>query len=302
MHRINFKNILVAGILLSAFLFQSCSSGNEKNNELIFKELNESLEKSAETIKKRNSDIYERFYEKLYTPSMHEKTQIWQPKALQIKSNTDSVSSFISYLKQMAIAGHYLNDEPKNLKVLYEKLKEYYSNTLNTDPMIHTMFEKSIFIAGKEFNSKDGSFESFRKLHFYSRGSSLNLAVLSEFENNIRIIESEIINFCFNQVGSTGGGSFTKTSAFVSLNSSQVSAGKPVEIYAAIGTINNSCSPNYIINGKKVVADENGVGTLKINTKGTNGKYKVPVIIDYTDPNGVKQRIEQEVEYTVVKE
>lgn len=123
-------------------------------------------------------------------------------------------------------------------------------------------------------------------------------ALLSKIENDIYIIENRLITFCDYRAAVINE-SFDVFSVIVGQSTNITEGGKYIDIEAGVGAFSSAARPEIIINNKKTEVKD-GLATLKIKAPKTPGRYKVPVIINYTNESGLKQTKSTTVEYRVV--
>ena len=90
---------------------------------------------------------------------------------------------------------------------------------------------------------------------------------------------------------------FNKFKPIVTASASYLMPNEELTIQAGVGAFNNTASPQVFFNGNAAKMDENGVGmyTNKVSSSGS-----VSVVVEYTKPDGTKERTEpQTVKYTV---
>jgi gliding motility-associated protein GldM len=301
--------------IASVFLF-SCTN-NSKNNLTVFKALDESLVKSNQVIKQSNQDIYHGLEEKLKDPSTSAKAGIWQPRAMQIQKLSQDMINYIDNLKtelekeagltekgsfneaDVSAVNRLFSKKGKG-EELYTKLIKYKQDVFAIDLLISNTFEKTITITTNASEITEDE-KKFTKTLFTEIPTIAALAMLTKFQNNVRITENKTIMFCFQQIGSFVE-DFTTFSAIVGQSSKYLRAGDEVEIIAGVGAFSRIAKPEIVIKGKIIPIDETGTATVKFRASGKPGNYFVPVQISYTDQDGNKQTVSKSVEYTIAKE
>ena len=78
----------------------SCSSGTSENDLAVFKTLNESLINANKGISRSNEEILVTLQGKFVDPVTHYKAGIWRPKAILIKTVSDTAINYIKGLNQ----------------------------------------------------------------------------------------------------------------------------------------------------------------------------------------------------------
>jgi gliding motility-associated protein GldM len=270
-------------------------------------------------INQSNEIIYHGLEEKLNEPATSIRAGIWQPRAMQIQKLSREVVDYIENLKTelkkeagLTEKGSFKEDDVSAVnrlfskkakgEELYTKLIKYKQDVFAIDLLISNTFEKIITITVNEVTEKADGEKIFTKTAFTEIPTVAALAMLTKFQNNIRITENRTIMFCFEQITSYHH-SHEIISAIVSLNSSYLQEGEEVQVTAGIGFFTGYyIKPEVIVNGKKIPINESGVAIAKFKAIGKPGKHFVPVQISYIDQDGSKQTITKTVEYTIAKE
>src|SRR5688572_27539554 len=82
-------------ILLFIYVFTLLSCSPSKDHSTIFKALNEGLNKSSKTIKRESEFIYNALQEKRMDPLTAYRADVWEPKAVLLKSRSSQIISYI---------------------------------------------------------------------------------------------------------------------------------------------------------------------------------------------------------------
>ncbi len=84
------------------------------------------------------------------------------------------------------------------------------------------------------------------------------------------------------------------------MNSSCVKAGDIIEINAGVGSFSVQSQPKFTIDGKLISVNENGIMVYKFKTPLIAGKYNKPIKMEYTKPDGTRELMTKNIEYTVI--
>ena len=283
----------IASVLLSVIVFASCS-GNSKKDAEIIKALNESIENSNTWIERSSKDYMISFEEKLNNAGSSERAQTWYPKAKKIEQLSNDIVNDIENIKNRLVSKVSFSSE------LFDKLVEFKKDILSIDPKIDHEFQKSLRLFTKTIDSSTVDQKELFLYYFNNSSTSSALAMLTKFQNSIRVIENKIIVYCHEQVGSTDGdGLCTFISAVAIMNSTIVQPGEQIEITSGVGSFDSRPDPKVFVYDKQIPLNENAIAVFKFKAEKKPGKYYVPVKINFTDQNGRKQSIEKEIEYTV---
>jgi hypothetical protein len=236
--------------------------------------------------------------EKTQEPATMERANIWFPKTEQIAKFSTEAFIYIERLKKL----EGINSE--KAKELYMVLKKYREDILNVDSSIRLEFENNIPIISKSFDSTTKSGNEFAKKFFNNSSLAFTSAILTKFQNDIKVAENKTIAFCHNRIGSTDGeGFFDETSTIVGQSSTIVKPGDELKIMAGVGAFSRVAMPKVNINGRTVEIGEEGFALYKLRGPQKPGKYSVPVKIDYFNQTIGKQESKLiTIEYTVAKE
>jgi len=262
------------------------------------------------------------FEDKLLDPRYSQFAQLWQPKAKKVEALSFDIYRYIdnligqlaseagivtgdtkAYFKEDNVGAvtHLFQNQGRG-KELYEKLKTYKQNLLTIDPELAGRFGKNIIITTSDFDSEGDSAKDFTKTFFDGIPAIAASALLRMFENNIKIIENTLVTFCFTRIGGGGGCGYSERFwPLITQSSNYIKAGDNIEITAGIGSFSVAPQPKVIIDDKEISVDENGIVIYKFKSS-KPGKYKKSVKIEYTKPDGTKESLTKNIEYTVIEE
>jgi len=312
--RIGSKPVLVTILFIMVVFFSACSDRSE--NELaVFKALDESLINSNLTINKATETQLSILYGKTTEAGSAFKANIWYPKAMIVKEKSANIISYLEELKKTLKKEAGLNDTNNSFSAedkdavkllfktkgtdLYERLKQYRRNVLAIDSEITTVFSDKIILTTQSFDTLKNEQQNIAKAFFNDIPTVAALTILSQFQNNVKVAENRIVQFCNNKVGSFID-YYTTYSAIVAQSSTYVRAGEEIEITAGIGSFSRAARPEITVNKRNIEIDESGVAVYKFNASTKAGKHIVPISINFTDQDGKKQLITKDVEYTVI--
>ena len=83
------------------------------------------------------------------------------------------------------------------------------------------------------------------------------------------------------------------------INSSNLKAGQPIEITAGLGGFSVVSKPTFVINGKNMPLNTDGVAVYNTIATGKPGRHFIPVTITYFKPDGSQSSISKKIEYTI---
>lgn len=307
---------------LAILLFTSCADNSKSDTTLnIFRASYYGLEQSIEAISHSNKAIYNSLEGRLRDPDCMYETAIWQPKALAVRSLTENTVAYIRQLKEglkkeagfrdsfkpetlkednMTAVDRYFNEQGKG-KELFEHLTKYKQDVLAIDSVLKDKMKDRVWIFTGDFDETKAGYKEFTKTFFGNIPVIAAMAILSRFENNLVITENKFIDYCHGRTFTLRCLAFDKILPVVMQNRSCVKGGEAIEITAGIGEFTNSAGPQITVNGTAVPL-EFGVANYKLKTSTTPGTHAVPVKIEYTMPDGTRQKMTKNIEYTVVEE
>jgi hypothetical protein len=171
------------------------------------------------------------------------------------------------------------------------------STSLNKELAI--VFQKDISTSFKGFsdlkNMENYSLKNYSKIF-----DNLLYLKLVELKNRILNLKYKSLEFCNNKCSVIRCLIYEKFSAIVGQNSNVFRKGDKVSITAGIGEFSTSAMPNISVSNKKIEINPDGVAIYEFAAPKQKGKYKVPVFIEYTKPDGTKDKKQYTIEYEVV--
>lgn len=307
------KMINMMYLVLTALLALNVSS------EILnaFKTVDQSLMNANNIINQKNEEIFASFEAKLKDEKTRERASIWKPKADEVKRLADEVYAYIDALKLELKKGSGLDEqtgkykednldaatrilvEPPSAKgkELLAKLQEFKTKILALDPEIKKEFENSLPIdlsIPKTDNKGNNNWES---AYFRMTPTIAALTMLSKFQNDVRNAESQVVDFCHQQVGAVQL-VYDEFQAFAGTNSQYLMPGQELVITAGVGAFSKAARPTISIDGKPISLNAQGVAEFKTAVGGP-GSYKKKVSINFIKPDGTTASLTKDIEYTV---
>lgn len=197
-------------------LFLSACADKIKTDLNAYEALDEGLTSSNKSIDNCTSFVFHVIQNKLAEPSMADRARIWMPKAAMARELSKSIILYIEGLKSALkeeAGGQSLRkgdkipvmrvfEKRKKGVELYQHLKKYRDDMMAIDPEIARVFDPGFVLITASFDSTSDQEKNFTKTFFDDIPVTAALAMLSKFENNVKIIEFRTIEFCNNMVGS----------------------------------------------------------------------------------------------------
>ncbi len=301
--------------LVASIIFSSCAD-RIKTNIIAYRALEESLSNSNVELSQITQWYLSDLENKETSPRTLEKAKVWLPKAKLI---SDIAASHIKYIEQLktdlrkeAGAGTGGGNLKENEKApvmrlftkkgkgleLYQHLKACKQEMLAVDSFIKLNFVTNNAMVTKSFDASIDQEETFTKTFFNDLPTVAALAMLNKFENNIRILEIKLIEFCNNQVFHHGYFSFYSAIRYIS--SKIARPNDELEIVAGVGDFSKAAIPEITISGKKIPLQPEGFASFKFRAPEKVGKHIVNVEIGFIDQEGNKRVISGPLEYTVI--
>ena len=284
-----------------------------------FKTVDNSLDKTNNTVNISTENIMESFRNKLADPTSKAKAEIWYPKAQQAQQLTTAMYNDIEKLRNdilkaadfdparkkdstfkednQDIATRIMIKDGKG-KELQQKLAAYRAAMVNlVAPDRKAEFEKSLQVDPSMPRNLKGGNKTWEDAYFHMVPTVAALTILRKFENDVKTTENRVITHLHEQVGKVEV-IFDAFEAIVGQNSKYLMPGQELEITAGLGAFSKSKLPTISIGGSNVSLNEKGMAVYKV-AAGTIGSHSVPVTVSFTDQDGKPQTRTFNVEYTV---
>jgi hypothetical protein len=297
-------------ILFIVLSIAGCA-GKKDDNIVFLQEVNKSLEQSNQSIRMTSQLNYCYLENKKMEPMIADRAIKWSSKAKAILYLSDSMSKHINDLEKSLIneAGFdpfidqnkpsgndivaHVFYEHKEGQLLHEKLALYKRNVLAVDDSIARDFTSQLQIIGSDQITTTDAF-----IKKYFNGSLAEaIVMLNKIENEIRITEDKLIDFCENTTHVLTH-EFVYHSPMVIQSTTIAAPGEKITIDAGIGSFSPEAKPTITIDGKKVSGGDEGHVSFEIDA-GKPGEHAVRVVINYYDQSGVQKEYTRMVKYTV---
>jgi hypothetical protein len=294
--------------LLISLLILLYSCDNKKSSETnIYNALNGSLERSNRQLEKSSEMIEVAMKDKVPNPVFHEKAIIGLPKIEKVRILSREVYNYIEGLKTLlsnetsAISvDKIMNTERKGTE-LFRKLKLLRIALLGADPHLTQEISSMIEFWPTSFDSISSDSDLITEKYFRNVPLVGVLAVLSKFQNDIRITENRLCTL-FHEQFTNHGWTHEWPHALIGQSTRYIKPGDPIEITAGIGEFKRVGRPEVKINGKKVVVNEYGYAEYLLKPSSVAGKHSIPIEMSYLDQDGKENRLLKTIEYTVVND
>lgn len=327
------KMINMMYLVLTALLALNVSS------EILnaFKTVNNSITTSNNIIDEKNAVTYKSFENKLKDPQTAANAALWKPKADKARELSADMFTYLESLKKRLKqesgleikegVEHFKEDNldaPTRLmdkqgegKKLYDKLGAYKQQMLavlnpdefKDDPILQAdvkkakaEFEKSLPInlevpKSQSGNQLSNNANGWTTNYFHMTPTIAGLTILSKFQNDVKNSESQIVDYCHKKIGEVVV-VYDQFQALAVANANYVMPGDEIEVTAGVGSFSAAAKPLISINGQNIPLNALGTAVYKTTASGT-GEHNVNVVIEYTKPNGQKERVSKPIKYTV---
>jgi len=256
---------LITLVLLTIFSVLGSCNRNESSYRLIEEISITSLRNSNQALSQLSAANYNSLTERLRDDIYGENVELWNSKALKLKSLTSEIINQIN------------NNFP--LDTLMPLKQKYIREVISLDSNLKKVFEQNI--------------DSF--LINYSSTIS-PLFNIEKTKNDLLILESLLSGYFNNKLGAIIE-DYTVFSALVGQNSNHLESGETLEVSAGIGSYSMAAKPMFIINSDTINAEE-GRASYKLKVMG-KGKKNIPVKIIYTSSKGKQELKNFSLDYYV---
>jgi hypothetical protein len=297
-------------LLFLSTLFISCDMQNE-SEKLLIEDAIYSLERSNEAIEEFTMAQTLVFKNKLVDPIYANRARQLQNMFDSTLLTTDKAKNFIIELRNKYFTQNNLNkfsfnkDIPLKFKnegsdtALFKTIYNFQLTLLTFDESVNAEFSKEIKMSLNSFLSLDSMKTYSRNEYSKILDNQLYLKLI-ELENRIYNIRQKLVEYYNLRCGSGCILQYDKFAAIIGQNSSVLHKGDKVSITAGIGEFSTAAMPSILMFNKKIEVNPDGVAIYEFSAPSKIGKYKVPVNIEYTKPDGTKDKKQYTIEYEVV--
>jgi hypothetical protein len=259
-------------LLFLVLALLSCNS-YEKQYQLVEEISYKALRKSNRALSKLSSSNYESINNKLRDNMYGERVVFWDKKARKLEALTINI---LQDLNSVDIKSKTAID------TLYLLKCKYIHEVILIDSNLQ-----------KTFNPEIDSF-------LIKNDKPISSSFYAEItKNDILILESKFSTEFSDQLHIVFE-AFSQFRAIASQNTEHLKSGEELEIIAGIGYFITASNPTFIINGKTILPNQQGVAIYKLKVRG-KGKNSIPVKIIYTGQKGVKEEFSTTKDYFIDK-
>jgi gliding motility-associated protein GldM len=294
--------------------------------------LNDGMERTSENYALKNQFLIKQMQQTVDSTGRKEKDVKLLASANEIRKSTQELYTYIENLKQEVIIqsnakdenGNFLTGALKNTEAsgnifanqgkgeeLKKKLNDFPESikkilsiepkiVFNPEPIAKDASEIKLFENDLEARNK-----SFVTLNFVKSPVGAVLAILSQYQNTILNIESEVLTKIQEQIGGWAA-PIDQFNAKISAESNTVAAGSKFTAEMFLAASSSFSLPTMTVDGRTIQVDEKGFGKIEFNvpeaTNYINGQAKKTLTAKIiNNVNGEDQVYDLTYEYTVVK-
>ena len=287
--------------ILPIILITLCScSHNRTENSSAIEILNQGLVRSTAKIDSESNSLYRLIEAKLLDPKLSPQANIWQPVTSKIQLFSDNISIYIDSLKNELNRNPELFKSNEKRNELFNRLINYKQNLLELNPEINSVFGKRVLLISKPFDIQINNQKDFNRIFLNNPSAEAKLALLTRFQNNIRITENDLASFCYSKIDTTIS-DYNNFSLFISQSRYDVNPGQNIQLMVGVGIFSKASQPKIIIDGNKKSIGENGYVDYQFKAPNQTGIHTIPIKAYYTNLKGITESKSETIEYNVLK-
>ncbi|GAB3426871.1 type IX secretion system motor protein PorM/GldM [Niabella aquatica] len=304
------KMITVMYLVLTALLALNISS--EVLNA--FRTMNKSFSNANATIDKKTQTIFASLENKINDPKTRDLAAIWKPKAERARQLSDEMVGYIDNIKTQiqneaggANGGHF-NEKNTNAATkilvdgkegneLFNKLTDYKKSLLGIDEKVNNQFKNSLPLDLSMPVVQNKSNKTWEDAYFRRTPAIAAITVLSKFQSDIKNAESQVVEYCHNQIGEVQV-VYDEFQALATANAQFLLPGSEFTITAGVGAFSKNARPTVTIDGTPVPLNANGLAEYK-TVAGGPGSYTRKVNISFVKPDGTTATLTKDINYVV---
>ena len=304
-----FSNMVKIIAALSLILFFSACTSSVDQRQL--KAINDCLEKSNSFIETASLVARKGMEDKLMDPFSHESALIWITPATSIQQLASDVRSYIDSLKPILMKGKEFNKDQKS--ELFRKIdacRQLIPMVFDTITMLKPQIKKDMLdltrqsplLQGYPSQTDKAQITSYERNWIDSNFSSTNplmtLASLNKIQNEINSWEYKWLKYCNIHINRYLCG--FDNPFLADMSDSLLKAGQLFAVYAGVFDYPLFRNPQVTIDGTLVKPGPDGIASCAFKAAG-KGDHKIPVIIEYTRPDGTRDKVFKTLRYIVAE-
>lgn len=292
----NYVFLLFSFVLATLF---SCSERNTDNSAVI-KTLDEGLHNSNIKIDSETNSLYRIIETKLLDQKFSPQANRWEPVAYKIQLLSDDLYNYIDSLKNdLKQQANFFKSKKKGIE-LYDRLRNYKQNLLELNPEINSRFRNKFLLTSKSFDFRIDNKKDFNETFLNNTSAEFVLALLTKFQNNIRIIENDMVSFCYSKIENTES-DYNNYTLLISQSRNEVSPGQNIQLLVGVGIFSKASKPKINIDGRAISLGDNGAADYTFKASAQTGIHIVPIKVEYVNLEGITKSFSDTVKYNVSK-
>ena len=284
----------ICTLIILIGLIVSCK---DKEKDKLYDEMKLAYENNIDLMNRNIDRAYTSLERKSERAETRELGLIWGTKAQKLKSTSDSIYLYIDSLKQRKDNGF----TEMEIMSLYHILIDYKQACLAINLESEQYINSVLSITSNMKDSTEKTAKDFEAQYFPQGKNNQNIrfTYLTKLQNNIRKTEWILIDYFDKKCSYIDCGWYGDFCPIILQNTRCLKKGQLFEINAGIGYFSIAAKPTIKVNNKVVPLDFGGMALYQNIITNKAGKYKIPVEIIYTKPDGTKCSTKKEIEYTV---
>lgn len=296
--------LAVAFLLL--FVLTACDNKEEVRMQAIY----HTLSNNTKNFDSLNNTILTGLRQDLNDPQTFQKASVWQPMAQSIDSAASVVSRLIDGMQRTDT--HVKTLDIRQLSERMVAFKQTMKDILNPAPFAENPMLARDVAAFRERAMAtllpDITFDSTVNKFIDEHTSSLlhggqnpeKKIMLERIKNELLYAEYKVVTY-LNQNVPGNIDIHNPFSCILSQSSNNLTTGEEMTITVGVGEFKTFMQPKFLIDGKKIESERNGVARYRFEVNQPPGEYNIPVSVSFIRPDGLKAKIDNNVRYRVVK-
>lgn len=270
-------------------LATSCRSSFSKE-EILINQLEATFEDARKMIKNQSVQSIESLRNKLQDQMTRDHAIKWLDKAVKIQAETKTI---VSALKEKI---NTLN-EPESEQKLNALINNFKEKVKQIDLQITKQFDSRINeVMVLDYKIKEGNMAS--QFTFGDFSEFQKKSIIENVIVKIKLLESEILGYC-DASSDVIIENYRRFSAIIGSNTTHLKQGDWMTITGGIGEFATQVKANMKVDNRLLTSNENGIIEYKFKAIENVGKHSKLVTIEFINPNGEKESVEKQVEYTI---
>lgn len=201
-------------------ILTSCSSKVPDVNLSVYRALSSSLRQSNNELEKQIMMFQKALEKDTSDPRTSYYAKKWQPKALLIEANSNKIFQYLDSLKislkveagirLIDMVEQWKENDYKAVVNLFQKkgkgeelkkrILDYEMEVLAIDPKLDSIFKPTVNQTVLLTDIHQSKQKTFTEIFFGNIPAIAALGVLQKFENDIKVLEIQLITYCYVQI------------------------------------------------------------------------------------------------------